>query len=233
MPEFEDLSFALEDFSGTVRLFPLPNLVLFPHVMQPLHVFEPRYREMLEEAMAGDRLITMATLAPGWEADYDGRPPLLPVACLGRVVACHRLENGSYNILVCGLKRGRLLRELPPTKSFREAAVELCEDEYPPDPAETSRLQARLREAFLLALPDLTQAHEQVEQFLSNEISLGVLTDIVGYLLDVDLARKEELLAEMNVHRRAELLLEHLAEAADAPRASAGAAVFPPEFSVN
>ena len=83
MSSFDDLSFAPQEFSGKVRLFPLPNLVLFPHVMQPLHIFEPRYRFLLEDALATDRLIAMALLAPGWENDYEGRPPLYPMACLG------------------------------------------------------------------------------------------------------------------------------------------------------
>ncbi len=64
MASFDNLSFSFEDFAGKVRVFPLPNLVLFPHVMQPLHIFEPRYRELLEDALAGDRLITMALLDP-------------------------------------------------------------------------------------------------------------------------------------------------------------------------
>ena len=69
---------------GVARLFPLPNLVLFPHVLQPLHIFEPRYCDLLEAALADDRLIAMAVLAPGWEKDYEGRPPVHPIACLGR-----------------------------------------------------------------------------------------------------------------------------------------------------
>ena len=56
----------LSDFAGTARLFPLPNLVLFPHVMQPLHIFEPRYRQMTADALAGDRLIAVVLLKPGW-----------------------------------------------------------------------------------------------------------------------------------------------------------------------
>ena len=79
----DDLS-PLTHFAGTARLFPLPNLVLFPHVMQPLHIFEPRYREMTADALATDRLIALALLQPGWEADYDGKPAVYPVACLGR-----------------------------------------------------------------------------------------------------------------------------------------------------
>src|ERR1700690_4479579 len=113
MPAFDDVSLCLEHFSGKVRLFPLPNLVLFPHVMQPLHIFERRYRDLLEDALAGDRLIAMAMLAPGWEANYEGRPPLCPMACLGQVATHIRLAYGTYNVLWLGVQRVRLVRELP------------------------------------------------------------------------------------------------------------------------
>ncbi len=83
----------LADFTGVARLFPLPNLVLFPHVMQPLHIFEPRYRQMTADALTSDRLIAVVLLRPGWEAEYPGRPPINPVACLGKIVAEQRLHN--------------------------------------------------------------------------------------------------------------------------------------------
>jgi ATP-dependent Lon protease len=235
MSLIDDFSFSAADFTGTARLFPLPNLVLFPHVMQPLHVFEPRYRDLLEESLAADRLVAMAMLAPGWECDYEGRPPLSSVACLGRVAVSHRLEGGAYNVLLVGLKRVRLLKELPARKSFREARVEICEDSYPPDEAATTAvLQRKLRNAFLQVLPDLPQAQDQLEQLLSSDISLGTLTDIISYMLEIDLARKEALLGEPNVHRRTELLLEHLSSAArDGEAGVAGAMAFPPEFSMN
>src|SRR5271169_6633272 len=105
----ENLSFSVEGFSGKVRLFPLPNLVLFPHVMQPLHIFERRYRDLLEDALAGDGLIAMAALAPGWEENYEGRPQLYPMACLGRITTHFRLADGTYNVLVLGLRRARLV----------------------------------------------------------------------------------------------------------------------------
>jgi len=79
----DDLAFSSEEFSGRARLFPLPNLVLFPHVIQPLHIFEPRYVELLRDAIQSDKLIAISLLAPGWEDDYDGRPTIEPVACLG------------------------------------------------------------------------------------------------------------------------------------------------------
>lgn len=235
MSSFEDLSCSLEGFSGRVRLFPLPDLVLFPHVMQPLHIFEPRYRALLEDALGDDRLIAMATLAPGWESDYEGRPPLYPVACLGQITTHHRLDDGTYNLLLLGLQRVRLIRELSPTSSFREAEVELCEDcGSPHRPTARATLRRKLREAFLEILPVLPEAQEQLDQLLGSDVSLGVLTDMISYMLDLDLCDKEALLAQTDVHRRAELLLEHLLVAgADYHTAQWGEVAFPPLFSAN
>jgi Lon protease-like protein len=234
MAGFEDLSFSVEKFAGQARLFPLPNLVLFPHVMQPLHVFEPRYREMLEDALAGDGLIATALLAPGWQPDYDGRPPLRPMACLGRITSHHRLQDGTYNVLLLGLCRVRLLDELTPAKSFREAKVEICADCYPPEQAaELPALRRRLRQAFLKIIPMLPEAQEQLDQLLGSSLPLGILTDVIGYMLDIDIAAKQALLAECNVHRRAELLLGHLYVAAGQETGKGGLGAFPPQFSVN
>jgi Lon protease-like protein len=235
MSTFEDLSYSLEEFSGRVRVFPLPNLVLFPHVMQPLHIFEPRYRDLLEDALAGDRLIAMAVLEPGWADDYEGRPPLYPIACLGRITTHHRLADGTYNVLVLCVQRVRLVRELEPSRDFREAEVELCADCCPPQPfAAQKTLHRRLREAFLKILPLMPEAQEQMDQLLSADVALGVLTDVISYMLDIDLHDKEALLAQVDVRRRAELLLKHLSAAvADHQSELSGAILFPPEFSVN
>ena len=235
MPSFDDLSLAFDDFSGIVRLFPLPNLVLFPHVMQPLHIFEPRYRCLLEDALASDRLIAMALLAPGWENDYEGRPPLCPTACLGRVTTYHQLDDGTYNLLLLGLHRVRLGHEIEPRKPYREVKVTLCKDSYPicPDPAGRV-LQQRLRDAFVQVLPYLREAQEQLDQLLATDIPLGVLTDVISFMLEIETSDKVALLSEVNVHRRAQILLEHLeAIAAGLPESTSAAAGFPPRFSLN
>lgn len=230
----EDFSFSQEEFSGTARLFPLPNLVLFPHVMQPLHVFEPRYCDLLEAAVGGDRLIAMATLAPGWEKDYEGRPAVFPVACLSRVSVYHRLAEGGYNVLLVGLRRIRLVRELPPERSYREAEADLCEDCYLSQEAVArAEAQRELRRVFLRILPSLPQAHDQLEQLVGGDIPLGVLTDIISYIMEIGLRQKEALLAETNVLRRAHRLLEHLAAMADVRAGESSAALFPPGFSPN
>ena len=88
----------------SIPLFPLPNVVLFPNVFLPLHIFEPRYREMVADALDGDRIIGMALLRPGWEADYEGRPPVYPVGCAGVITHAERLADGRYNIVLRGLE---------------------------------------------------------------------------------------------------------------------------------
>jgi uncharacterized protein len=235
MSKFEDLSFTVERFSGKVRLFPLPNLVLFPHVMQPLHIFEPRYREMLEDAIAGDRLVAMALLAPGWEKDYEGRPPLYPVACLGRITTYFRLADGTYNVLLLGLRRVKLLCEMESNRRFREARVEIREDLYPTEEIEgCDLLHDRLHKAFVQILPFLPEAQEQLDQLTDTDVSLGMLTDIISYMLDIDLGKKQSLLTEIDVYRRAQLLLKYLVSATEEFEGdTAGIRLFPPLFSAN
>jgi len=233
MSTFEGLSFSPEKFSGRVRLFPLPNFVLFPHVMQPLHVFESRYRDLLEDALRDDRLIAMAVLAPGWQSDYEGRPPLRPFACLTKVATHHRLDDGTYNVLVLGLHRVRLVRELEPLRSYREAEVELCEENDPPEKSAARRvLRGQLRNAFIRVLPLLPDVREQIDQLLGSDVSLGVLTDVLGYMLQIDLDAKAALLSESDVHRRGKMLLVHLASIAR-QSAETGTIRFPPQFSAN
>src|SRR5438105_1414231 len=120
--------FSLEDFQGTARLFPLPNLVLFPHVAQPLHIFEPRYRQLMADALADDRLIALALLRPGWEEAYNQRPPICPVVCLGRIHHEQHLPDGRYNLLLHGLARAHVREELKTDRPYRVARVDLLPD---------------------------------------------------------------------------------------------------------
>ncbi len=222
-----------QGFAGRTRLFPLPNVVLFPHVVLALHIFEPRYRELTEAALAGDKLITMALLAPGWEPSYEGRPALQPMACLGRIATHHKLPDGRYNLLLMGLKRVRLLEEFPAEQSFREALVEVMEDEYPPlGAAGRQKIQRQLLDGFRRALPLLPDMQEQVEQFLGSDVSLGILTDILAYSLPLSLDEKLLLLGEANVDRRAAFLADYLTRMKGAGNSDSKLA-YPPEFSQN
>jgi len=113
---------------STIPLFPLPDVVLFPHMPLPLHVFEPRYRKMTTDAMASHKIIGMTLLKPGWEQDYYGRPPVYPVGCAGLVEECRRLEDGRFNIRLKGVSRFRIVSEQG-GEPYRLATVESLTDE--------------------------------------------------------------------------------------------------------
>src|SRR5207244_6338201 len=109
----------LDGFRGVARLFPLPDLVLFPAVFQPLHIFEPRYRQMMADALEDERLLALVLLRPGWEENYNDRPPIHPVAVIGVISNEERLANGKYNLVLHRLRRVRIVEELPPDNPSR------------------------------------------------------------------------------------------------------------------
>jgi Lon protease-like protein len=229
-----DVCFDAETFCGVARLFPLPNLVLYPHVMQPLHIFEERYREMLEDALADDRLIAMALLEPGWESEYESRPPIAPYGCLGKIVAHHRLEDGRYNLLLMGVQRIRIVGELDPPRSFRRAQVELICDRYnSAPPRHLEELQQQLMTAFQRFMPCGCQVPEQIQELFAEHLPLGMMTDLAAYALPLGMPLKKRLLAECRVDVRAKLLIEHLDHALSDQTASVIREFFPPPFSVN
>src|SRR5947209_20523346 len=104
-----DDSDAASTFPAT-PLFPLPNVVLFPRAVLPLHIFEERYKAMTAEALGGSRQIAMALLRPGWEKDYYGRPEIEPVVCVGEILTHEQLADGKYNFFLRGVARARVLR---------------------------------------------------------------------------------------------------------------------------
>ena len=230
------LKFDPQEFSGVARLFPLPGLVAFPHTVQQLHIFESRYRAMTADALAGDGLIALALLEPGWEADVAGRPPLLPVACLGKIIAHHQLSDGRYNLLLLGVRRVRLLEEVEPPTTFRRARVELL-DEMPGDLSESEDADFRRRlSAAMKARLSEGPAAEQIGELLDRDPPLSVLTDLASYTLGVSEPVKRKLLADPCAATRASHLLD-VVEAEDfdpqgdtLPTPPTG---FPPPFSLN
>src|ERR1700690_3121369 len=96
---------------STIPLFPLPNAVLFPNVFLPLHIFGPGYGTMVAEALEGDRIIGRALLRPGYETNYEGRPPVYEVGCAGVITHAQPLADGRYDIVLRGLEKFRITRE--------------------------------------------------------------------------------------------------------------------------
>jgi len=109
----------------SLPIFPLPNVVLFPNVFLPLHIFEPRYRQMVAEALEGDRIIGMVLLRPGHEADYDGAPPVYPIGCSGLITHDEKLDDGRYNLVLRGLEKFSIKSEEPAEvgRLYRSAVI--------------------------------------------------------------------------------------------------------------
>lgn len=227
----QDFGFDRQGFSGQARLFPVPNLVMFPHVLQPLHIFESRYREMMEDALQGDKLIAMSVLKPGWESEYQSRPTLYPVACLGHIVNSQRLEDGRYHLLLQGVGRVEVGAELEPPRSFRVARAELKAEFCPPG-EEDKRLTLKraLLDAVRETVPDVVDRHTQIEELLGSETALGVLADLLAYSLTVPMELKAEMLCEFNIDCRTKMLLDHLQQESGTEGSKNP---FPPDFSPN
>jgi uncharacterized protein len=133
-----NLQSAIDMLPPTIPIFPLPNVVLFPSVFLPLHIFEPRYRQMVEDALRGDRIIGMVLLRPGWEGNYEGRPPVYPIGCAGVITHAERLPDGRYNIVLRGMEKFRVTAE-DHSRAYRIAEVESINE----PPAENCRAEMR------------------------------------------------------------------------------------------
>jgi Lon protease-like protein len=223
--------FPLAGFDGKVRLFPLPNLVFFPQVMQPLHIFEPRYREMTADALAGDRFIALVLPRPGWEKEYAGKPEIHSVACLGRILAEHKLEDGRYNILLRGVARIRILEEATTSKLYRIARCETMRETSIEDEACANRWRKTLIEKAPQWLPSEGEVASQFSNLLQSDLSLGALCDILAFALPLDAEFKQSLLQELHVEHRLQTLHDFVESAQHIARKSQRK--FPPDFSLN
>ena len=219
----------LRDFDHVTRLFPLPNFVMFPHVVLPLHIFEPRYRQMTTDALEGDRIITMVQISPAPLGTTWAEPvPIESVGCLGKIIQHERLANGRFNLLLLGCKRVRLLHELETHKLYRSARVEILEDEEPtaPDELVRSELIGLFREVY----KSHRELDSEMAELLEKRVPLGVLTDLIAHALALSPALKQRLLGESSVDRRAEIIRTVLREVA---HHQSTARSFPPPFSIN
>jgi Lon protease-like protein len=202
------------DWHRAVPLLPLPNCVLFPGVVQPLHIFEPRYKQMISEALDGSGLVAIALLKEGWEQNYNGTPAVHAMTCVGKIIAHERLEDGRFNLLLHGLARGRIVRE-EMRGLYRRALMETVEpaaSDAPPKAA--MQLQQKvLRELFSkTALKDLTIT-ASLDALFHDSLGAdgaGRLVDSLAFTLVQDVATKQRLLEELNPLKRGEYLMREL-----------------------
>ncbi len=190
-----------------VPVFPLPDVVLFPHARLPLHVFELRYRTMVRDALSGGRVLAIATLLPGWERDYHLSPAFHPLACLARFERVEWLPNDCYDLVVAGVERVRLgavRREFPYRACEVERLRSLPMDEG--DPLAAMERSALLREAERLV--PLGAAAWVAPPVVDADASLEALVGGLAQVLRIDTATRLDLLALDSVLERARRLHE-------------------------
>lgn len=205
----------MEELPDEIALFPLPNVVLFPGVDLPLHVFEPRYRQMVADAMAGDRLIGMVLLRGDWRRDYHGRPPIFPIGCVGRIGEIEVLPDGRSNLVLRGESCFEVRDEIDGS-AYRRARVAWRDEVVPAAGSPEARAAVRrVREAVtrLLARGAEPLPDDMWERLPGD---LQPLVNQLGFALDLGAVEKLSLLEFPGSVERAQRLVEivefHLAE---------------------
>ena len=192
--------------SDLLPLFPLPNVVLFPNVFLPLHIFEPRYREMVADAVASDRMIGMVLLRPGWERDYEGRPPVYTVGCSGVLTHVERMSDGRYNLVMRGLERFRIVEEDHDRASRRVSIEPLPEQRLSADDHVAIRRQRSKLESMLSPAVERAGGDYRTPSAMSDED----LVNALAQYLDLEALEKQALLEQPCLRTRAAALVELL-----------------------
>lgn len=204
---------------ASIPIFPLPNVVLFPGVFLPLHIFEPRYRQLVADAAEGDRLIGMTLLRPGWEADYAGRPPVYDTGCAGVLTHMEPLEDGRYNIVLKGVQKFRVLSEEEEEEDgrlYRVASIAALAD--PIGELERDTLRAARHQLELQLAPTLERSDRRLPSNLSDEEVINALSQY----LELELVERQALLECVGPVARGRLLIELLQMKTMAGRHQAG-----------
>ncbi|MEO5741122.1 MAG: LON peptidase substrate-binding domain-containing protein [Vicinamibacterales bacterium] len=188
-----------------IPIFPLPNVVLFPSALLPLHIFEPRYRAMVADALENERLIGMVMLRPGWEPHYEEGPDVYPVGCAGFITHSDQLPDGRFNIMLRGLEKFRILSERPARQGverYRIARIEPIKEV--PSGATPATHAARHRLEKLLARKLQKSDHD----FIPKDVPDADLVNAIAQHLEP--LEKQALLECNGLLERCEVLVELL-----------------------
>ena len=195
----------LEDFSGKMPIFPLPNVVFFPHTFLPLHIFEERYRAMVADATNGEKLICMALLKPGYEDDYEGSPHIHTVGTVGFMPMKKDHADGTSDILLVGMDKVKI-KEITSDMPYRVAEVEILHDvEGESDP---EALQEKIFQQFNVLNDD--NLLSAATQFFSEGLDFEMAVNLVISHLEIEGEEKQKLLELGDLSLRAKVLLQYL-----------------------
>ncbi len=197
---------ALARIAGTIDrlpIFPLPEAVLFPHMLLPLHVFEPRYRRMVEDCLAGPRVLAMALLKPGFEQSQSRQPEIHGVVGAGVIVHDERLPDGRFNIALKGVARVAVEGELATDTPYRLVRGRILEDGYPPEGADgLERELTTLKLCYLRLAAELPGASDDLTKFVTRVKDPALLVDVIASVAVPDVAERQRLLEMASVRDR-------------------------------
>jgi len=193
-----------------IPVFPLPGVVLFPGALLPLHVFEPRYRDMARDSLEDHRVIGMALLKPGFEPHYYTlRAPIHEVVGLGQIVAAEKVDDGNYNILIKGVGRARIVEEIP-GRPYRQARIEPLVSFSTETEESLDELRGRLREAVQRGTFVDAEVQERLLELFGAPLELGELADLVASGVAVEAELQQFLLEEPEATVRTRMLVEQM-----------------------
>ncbi len=187
-----------------VPIFPLPTVVFFPQTYLPLHIFEPRYKEMIQEASRHGQCIGMALLKDGWEDQYEEAPPIYSIGCVGRIISSHELSDGRYNIVLQGLHRCTYQEQTVVT-NYRQARI------IPHIPEASMSLTSEIRRHLEETAQEyLTskKAHELCDIIGSVTLTDSILVHNLSAGLDLTTIEKQFLLESENLSQQARRLID-------------------------
>ncbi|MEQ1759202.1 MAG: LON peptidase substrate-binding domain-containing protein [Vicinamibacterales bacterium] len=195
-----------------IPVFPLPNVVLFPNVFLPLHIFEPRYRAMVSDALAGDRIIGMTLLQPGFEGD-DEAPAIFSVGCAGVITHSEMLPDGRFNIVLRGMEKFRVIDE-DRSLSYRQAQVQPLDERL----SDADRLVLRERRQRLEALLAVAIERTGGEPRFPAAVPDEDLVNALAQYLDFEPIERQALLERTGVLARCQGVIELLEMRTLSPR---------------
>jgi uncharacterized protein len=201
IPDDDDRPAAIGEALDRVPMFPLPNLVLLPNTFIPLHIFEPRYRKLTKDVLEGKRLMVLA-FALGQDHEFDGPPPVAPIAGLGEVVMAQSLPDGRYHIILRGCARVRIVRELPSGEPYRVVQAIEVPDDPPAGESELAEAEATLRAQTVSLAEALPEKGELLKQVVAAQPTPSALVDVIASTLIADPHVRQKLLETPDVGRR-------------------------------
>jgi uncharacterized protein len=191
-----------------ISIFPLPGAILFPGMQLPLHIFEPRYRALVSDAMARDRMIGMIQPRILKDTQKSGKlnhgTPLFDIGCLGRVGEVEAMEDGRYNIILEGLQRFTIVRELDVATEFRQVEAELWEEDELGEALSIAERASLEMESRRFAE---TQGYA-VDWNAVSQLDDYSLVNAIAQIAPFDAAAKQALLETKGLDTRTEMIIQ-------------------------